>query len=109
MSATTTPLAKAITTLEGQLSVAATVAIGVAGSPVLHALNPKVAAVAIVVNNVALLVQRGVIKVKASKFVNDVANSKSPLKTLISDVEAASGGPVTEEPAAPAPAAPAQP
>lgn len=65
MTKTTQPLAKAITTLEGQLSVLLTVVLGAAGSPALHALNPKVAAIAIAVNNLALLAQRGLLKAKA--------------------------------------------
>lgn len=65
MQTSTQPLAKAITTLEGQLVVALNVVIGVASVPAIHALNPKVGAIVLGVQNVAFIAQRALIKVKA--------------------------------------------
>lgn len=76
ISQTTTPLAKSIRTLEGQLVTISNVA-----AVALSAVDPttlphKWAAAVVAVQNIALLAQRGFIKVKASKL-NTVLDAAS--------------------------------
>lgn len=76
----TTPLAKAVTTLEGQLVLASNVVLALGAVDGL--IPAKYAGIAVVAQNVALTVQRGVLKVKHSKQVTEVLESANPLETL---------------------------
>ncbi len=89
----TTPLAKAITTLEGILVVASDVVMGAVATIDPSTLSPKYAAIAVAVQHVALLISRGVIKAKAvPRIYTDVTTAKDPLAELLTEVEAAAGG-----------------
>jgi hypothetical protein len=57
-----TPLAKAITTTEGVLSVVLTVALGVAADPSVLGLSPTAAAICGTVTTVGLVTQRTLLK-----------------------------------------------
>ena len=96
---TTTPLAKAITTTEGIVVILSDVVLGAAASINPHVLSPKIAAIVVGAQHIALLAQRGVIKAKALQTlppVEKVVDSSDPLGQLAKEVEAAAGGPVTE-------------
>lgn len=102
----TSPLAKAITTTEGILTIVFNAVIAAAAVIPSHGLNPTVAAVVSAASVVALTGQRGLIKAKAlqatplgEKVIEDVSNQLSGQV-----VEA----PI-EPPAAPAPAQAAPP
>lgn len=91
MPKTTTPLAKAWTTLEGILTTATGVAIAVASVPGLHALNTKFGAVCDAALVAAFALQRGLVKaaaVRNSPVVAAVVDSKDPLNEILKDVEA---------------------
>ena len=61
----TTPLAKAITTTEGILTILINAVLGLAAFVPTHGLNPTVAAVVSGATTVALTAQRGLVKAKA--------------------------------------------
>lgn len=86
MNTQTTPLAKAITTLEGQLVLATNVVLGAAAATNPQSLPPKYAAIVAGATNIALLVQRMVIKVKASPTITSVLNSPDALKAIEADL-----------------------
>lgn len=95
----TTPLAKAIRTLEGKLVVAADVVVAAVAVIDPHVLPAKFAGVLVVAQHIALLAQRGLIKASASRTINAVVNSGNPLDAILKDVEAATSGVPTEAPA----------
>jgi hypothetical protein len=88
----TTPLAKAIRTLEGKLVVAADVAVATVAAVDPSVLPAKFAGALVAAQHIALLAQRGVIKAAASKTINAVIDSGDPLGAILKDVEAATGG-----------------
>lgn len=88
----TTPLAKAITTLEGILVVVSDVVLGACAAIAPGTLSPKYAAIVIGVQHIALLVSRTVIKAKALSPVAAVVAAKDPLAALLTEVESAAGG-----------------
>lgn len=77
----TSPLAKAIHTLEGKLIVASEAVMAIVAFFDPSKLPPKTAAIVIGASNIALLVQRGVIKVQAMKWLNNIVDSPDPVKT----------------------------
>lgn len=87
----TTPLAKAVRTLEGVLLTGTAVVSAAASAIDPHQLPPKYAAVLATVASVALGVQRTVLKVKSLGYVQNVVSSPDPLKEILAEVEAASG------------------
>ena len=90
----TTPLAKAVTTLEGVL-LSATAVIAAAASAIdPHQLPPTVGGILATVAAVSLGIQRTVLKVKALGYVQNVVNSPDPLGQIVKDVEAAGKEPV---------------
>lgn len=98
----TTPLAKAITTTEGVLTVLVNIALGLAALIPAHGLNPTVAAAVAGANTVALTLQRGLVKAKALQ--------NSPLgEKLIEEASTALSGQVVPAPSEPVPTPPAPP
>ena len=89
MQTQTTPLAKAITTLEGQLITASSVLIAAFAALDPRVLSPKYAATLVTAQHVALLAQRGLVKIKASKQVNEVIDAPDPVKEVEAEVESA--------------------
>lgn len=71
----TTPLAKAIRTLEGQLITVSNVAVVATAAIDPSALPPKYAAFVVAGQNIVLAISRALVKVKASKVVNEVIDS----------------------------------
>jgi uncharacterized membrane protein (Fun14 family) len=89
----TTPLAKAYTTTEGILVIVSDAVLGACAALDPHVLPPKIAGIVVGVQHVALLAQRGVIKVNALKQVQGVLSSSDPVKSvedlLLADINAA--------------------
>ena len=65
----THPLVKSIRSLEGILVLASDIVLAVASLPSIHAISPAVAAACGTASTIALVVQRGVLKVRALGFV----------------------------------------
>ena len=100
MAKQTSPLAKAITTLEGQLVIASDVVIGAGAAIDPHVLPPKIAAIVVAAQHIALLVQRGVIKAQHSPAVTALVDSQNVSQALsevdrLASAPAVSGAPPT--------------
>lgn len=96
MATQTSPLNKAITTLEGRANLGITALLAVAAEPSIHALNPKVAAICISVTQLGLLAQRGLIKIKAlqsTAVVQTILDSPDPLGTAGRDLKLVAAAP----------------
>lgn len=79
----TTPLAKAIRTLEGQLITASNVAVIAVSAVDPHTLPPKYAAIIVAVQNIVLALSRALVKAKASKALDDVISGD--LNAVVAD------------------------
>lgn len=85
---TTTPLTKSIRTLEGQLVTASNVAAVALSAVDPSALPHKYAGAVVVIQNIALILQRGLIKVKSLNGVLPVATEVThDLEDVLSALE----------------------
>jgi len=85
----TTPMAKAITTLEGQLVLVTNVVIGAGATIDPGRLSPKIAAIVAGAMNISLIVQRLILKVQASKVqaVVMATTDTMPLTSVKGDIQ----------------------
>lgn len=83
---------KLVPEIETGVVLVADASLAVASIPAIHALNPKVGAICLAVQNIALLAQKAVLKIQANPALEDILTAplESAEKPDLTDTPAAS-------------------